>query len=539
MGVTADDLRRAAAFGPGLWRFTRRPMSLEDARLEFERRLANREANFLGVLRQGVFAHPPSPYLRLLRWADCEYGDVERMVRDRGLETALEALHGAGVFVTFDEFKGREPIVRDGRSFSPSPQDFVNPLVRPYSFGRTGGSTGPSVRVPLSWAGQRDVAVNVMLHQHAHELFDTPQAFWFSTPEISVQSMMLGARFDKAPEAWFLPPLETEPPSRRAFLRYFVLAGRMAGMRVPAPQPISLDQAGIVARWAAQARDRHGTALVQGYMSQMVRVAVAASEAGIDLSGVTLTGSGEPTTPGKMQAITATGARFVSEYWSNELGPVAFGCARPIDGSDLHLQRDRLAMTQRPQAVPGSDLTVDAFCFTSLLPSAAMIMLNTELDDYGVFERRSCGCPMEAYGLTEHVRDVRSYRKLTGEGITLVGGAMEHILEDVLPARFGGSALDYQLVEDEDDNGLTRLRLVVSPRVAIPDERSVVRCVLDAIQKSDRLGEATATLWEQAGTLQVIRQEPTRTSAGKLMPLHVVRNRGAAPHRPETAAGER
>ncbi len=57
----------------------------------------------------------------------------------------------------------------------------------------------------------------------------------------------------------------------------------------------------------------------------------------------------------------------------------------------------------------------------------------------GVIEQRSCGYPLESYGYSEHLREIHSFRKLTGEGVTLVGNEMVRILEEVLPARFGGS----------------------------------------------------------------------------------------------------
>lgn len=534
MGVSAGDLGRAAAFGPGLRRYLREELTLAGARAEIERRMASRDGNFLEVLRTAVYGNARSPYRELLEWAGCEYGDAERMVRDQGLEPTLEALHSSGVYLTFDEFKGRHPIVRGQLTLSPRPDDLHNPLVRPYSFGRSGGSTGPAVRVPRAWDNHRDSAANVMLHHHAHGLLETPSALWFSTPEIAVQSMIGSAPYRKTASRWFAPPPDATPRTRRAFLRYFVLASRSAGLRVPSPEPVTLEDAIVVARWASDTRDAHGQAMVSGYVSQMVRVAAAASEAGLDLTGVTLTGSGEPTTPAKVDKIQSTGARFVSEYWSNELGPIAFSCPRGHDGSDLHLQEDRLALIQVPQQVPHSQAHVDAFCFTTLMPSAVMVLLNTELDDYGGLERRSCGCPVEALGMTQHVRDVRSYRKLTGEGITLVGSEMERILEEVLPSRFGGTALDYQLAEEEDEQGLTRLLLLVSPRLSIQDEDEVASAVLDALRGGDALSHATAELWEQAGSLRVRRQEPHHTGAGKLMPLHVARQRA-----PGADSGER
>lgn len=57
---------------------------------------------------------------------------------------------------------------------------------------------------------------------------------------------------------------------------------------------------------------------------------------------------------------------------------------------------------------------------------------------------------LEAYGFTEHLREIRSFHKLSGEGMTLVGSEMITILEEVLP-RFRGSPLDHQLLEEEDE----------------------------------------------------------------------------------------
>jgi hypothetical protein len=138
-----------------------------------------------------------------------------------------------------------------------------------------------------------------------------------------------------------------------------------------------------------------------------------------------------------------------------------------------------------------------------------------------VVEQRSCGCPWDAFGFTTHIREIRSYRKLTGEGVTLIGSDMEHILEEVLPARFGGTPLDYQLAEEEDENGFTRLTILVSPRVTITDESAVVATVHAALQKGDAGSGISGAIWRQAGSLRVRREEPRSTSRGKLLPLHV------------------
>jgi hypothetical protein len=102
-----------------------------------------------------------------------------------------------------------------------------------------------------------------------------------------------------------------------------------------------------------------------------------------------------------------------------------------------------------------------------------------------------------------------------------VGSEMLRVLEEVLPARFGGSPLDYQLMEEEDDKGFTRMSLIISPRVTIADEAEVIRVVLDALAQSSTAANLAQALWRQAGTLSVLRQEPVWTARGKLNPLHL------------------
>jgi hypothetical protein len=130
---------------------------------------------------------------------------------------------------------------------------------------------------------------------------------------------------------------------------------------------------------------------------------------------------------------------------------------------------------------------------------------------------------LEACGFTEHLRHIYSFRKLTGEGVTLVGSEMIRILEEVLPARFGGSPLDYQLLEEEDAAGFTRLSLVVSPKVALADEGAVIQVVLAALGQGSVAADAARSIWQQAATLRVKRMEPIWTARGKLMPLHLAR----------------
>jgi hypothetical protein len=232
-------------------------------------------------------------------------------------------------------------------------------------------------------------------------------------------------------------------------------------------------------------------------------------------------GGGEPPTPAKVREIERTGARWISTYFFAEAGAVGLGCARPADPSDVHFMKDALALISAPRQVPHTGATADMFLFTSLLLEAPKLLLNVESDDHGIVGARRCGCPLEAIGFTEHLCHIRSLRKLTGEGVTLVGSEMIRILEEELPARFGGSPLDYQLLEEEDEQGFSRLNLLVHPRIELRDEAQVIEVVLKALEKSSTSADAAQAIWRQAGTLRLQRRRPIPTARGKQMPLHL------------------
>ena len=528
MSILAD-LKMYARFAWGLRGYLRHTITLEEARAIVQRRMAEREANFLRLLERGIFGYPRSPYLPLLELAQVELGDIQNMVRDKGLEDTLRALREAGVYVTFEEFKGREPIVRDGHVIPVKARDFDNPYLSHYYYGRSGGTTGAGTRIPTDLDHLADRAPNIALALDAHNvLLGVPAGVWFGAfpDDTGTNEILTHTVFKQTPIKWFAPVVAKDlRPSLKYLVgtRLVVEMVRLHGVPIPRPELLRLDQATVVARWIAKTLATHGTCLFRTLVSLALRVCIAAREEGLDLTGAAIMAGGEPPTPAKIQEIERTGARYIPNYFFSEAGAVGMGCGCPADENDNHFFKDSFALVQCPRQVPGSEISVDAFHFTTLLPTAPKLMLNVESDDYGVIETRSCGCPLESYGLTEHLRHIRSFRKLTGEGVTLVGGEMVHILEEVLPARFGGSPLDYQLLEEEDGGGFTRLSLLVSPKVEIADETEVIQVVLEALGRGSVAADLARATWSQARTLRVKRMEPIWTARGKLMPLHLAR----------------
>jgi hypothetical protein len=43
--------------------------------------LRQREQNFLNLVKKGIYENQKSPYLKLLKVAGCEFGDIELLVR--------------------------------------------------------------------------------------------------------------------------------------------------------------------------------------------------------------------------------------------------------------------------------------------------------------------------------------------------------------------------------------------------------------------------------------------------------------------------
>jgi hypothetical protein len=529
-----NDLKMYCRFAWGLRSFLRNPITLDLARATIEQRMAEREASFLRLVERGIFTFRSSPYIPLFKLAGCEMGDVKNSINTHGVEHTLHLLRDSGVYISFEEFKGREPIVRNGKVIEVSTHSFDNPHLSRYYRTETGGTTGPGTRVETDLDHLAAQSPHMMLTREAHGVLDVPTALWRGVlPDGSgINNLLRAAHFGRYPDKWFSPILstDTKPALKYRLASYGTVAiGRFFGAPLPWPEEVGLAEAVKVAHWVVDKVQTHHRCLVLAPVSRALRVCIAARDAGLDLTNATFMIAGEPPTHAKVRAIELSGAKAFPTYGLAEAGRIGMGCARPEGPNDLHLLKDAFAVIQKPRLVPGSEIEVDAFNVTSLLLTTPKLMLNVEIDDYGVIERRACGCPLEGLGFSDHLREIRSFRKLTGEGVTLVGSEMVRILEEVLPTTFGGSPLDYQLVEEEDEHSFTRLSLLVSPELIIPDENKIIETVFDCMSKSSVGAAAARAIWSQAGIIQIKRQSPIWTARGKLMPLHLQNGKKRTP----------
>lgn len=506
--------------------FLRRPWTVDAARAAVRERLAGREASFLALVRGAVFERPGSPYRALLDRAGCEAGDVERLVRADGLEGALQALARAGVYLTVEEFKGRTPIVRGGRPVAADPAALLNPLAGAHVAGRTSGSRGTPTPVPADLTFLRDRAANSLVALAGRGGLGWEHATWSVPGSDALVPILRLAAAGAPPSRWFAMVAAASPGlharyrwSERALSLAWAAAGRGRLRAEPAPP----EEPGVIARWMAEVRGAGRTPHLYTLVSPAVRLCQAAAEAGIDIAGAELTVTGEPLTAARLGAIHRAGAEARPTYASAEAGAIGEGCLAREAPDDVHVLTDRLAVVQPgPGLAP---LPPTALLLSSLRPVGPFVFLNVSLGDLAEMGPRNCGCPLQAVGWTAHLRDIRSQEKLTAWGMSLLDGDVIRVLEEVMPARFGGGPTHYQLVEDAAPDGAPRLRLLVHPAVGPVDEARVAAAFLDAVAAGSGADRVATLVWRHAGAVRVERRAPFATATGKVHHVHTPRGR--------------
>ena len=107
--------------------FLKETLTLEQCREIVRKRIEEREKNLLDIVERGIYRNEKSPYSKLLELAGCEFGDIRSSVLRYGIEETLQRLYESGVYLTYEEFKGRKDVVRAGKSFRFQASDFDNP----------------------------------------------------------------------------------------------------------------------------------------------------------------------------------------------------------------------------------------------------------------------------------------------------------------------------------------------------------------------------------------------------------------------------
>lgn len=508
-----DKAGMALRYGFGLPRFFLKPLSLAECYALVRRRVEEREVNFLAQLRRAVYSNPRSPYYKLLRHADCAYGDLEGIVRQKGLEKTLRKLSDAGVYISIEEYKGRKPVERPGLSLQTKPEDFDNPHVAAVREETSSGSRSKGVRNRLDFGYLADEAAA------AGVMFDN--LGFYGGPFVLCHNIiavfLVSTKGGTAPTKWFMP---LSGKRNKLASYYGVMVGKSLGYPIPWPERFTRQEADHVAQWLAQEKRTVPRMIVWTSASSAVRICLAARESGLDISGTHFITGSEPLTRAREQTIRAARCTATARYASTETGRMGYGCTNSTE-DDVHVLKGAVAVTQQARRVGSTGVTVNALRITSLLPTAPKILINLEIGDYGTLETRRCGCKFDELGLTDHLSHIRSYEKLTSEGMTFFAGDLVRVLEEVLPSRFGGGPLDYQAIEEEGKDGLSHLNLIVSPKVGKIEEKMLVRTVLEELTRNGGPSQMMARVWKEAGTVQVRREEPRPTKGGKVFSFQV------------------
>jgi len=518
---------RHAGFLQDLPRFLRQPLDVGEAKETIRRRLASRAASFLQLAKTAVYDRADSPYRPLLRQAGCDYADLEAGVKRHGLEGMLSRLLDAGVWVALEEFKGRRPIRRGGLEVTTSSESFENPLV-PAGYGvSTGGSTGRSTRTRFALDFLAARACYDAVQVDMLNMRGMPLAIWYPSLPAStgIANTLRYTKVGCRPQRWFnmLTDVRGGPGlESRLAQRGLLWVARLAGRPLPRPEPTGLVDIGRVVDWVVGTLEREGRCAFQSYVSHAVRVCGAARARRQSLAGLQIVVGSEPLTATRSREITATGATVYPRYMATEAGTIAMGCGNPAETDEMHLVSDTLAAIRPADSEPGEPAPLYLSSLIGVMPK---IMINVQLGDMGLLGGRACGCDWEALGLTTHLSCVRSCERACGEGMAVNGTLMARLIDEVFPARYGGTSVDYQWVETESEGGMARLQLRIAPDLGPVDEGRLVQDVLEELHRMGEGERLMAEVWRQAGTVMVVREAPRPTARGKMLPMLVERAR--------------
>ncbi|MBW1767158.1 MAG: hypothetical protein JRJ65_08930 [Deltaproteobacteria bacterium] len=511
----------------GLRNFLKETLTLEQCKEIVKKRMEERDINFLDIVKKGIYENKNSPYLKLLDLAGCEFGDIKSSVSKDGIEQTLQNLRESGVYLTYDEFKGRKDVIRGEKTFKFEASDFNSPYISHLLALRTGGTTGKAEKASVDFEYMFQNAIYRALVYDVYKLWEVPFALWLPIlpGSAGISALFRSTKIGNPPLKWF-SQIDREyitPSFKHKFRTNGVIyAGRLFGVKLPTPEFVDLNSAVKVAEWAVEMIREFSGCCISTYPSSAVRICHAAKERGWDMDGLKFTVGGEPLTRAKKNEIKSVGADIVPNYGFTEVGAIGLGCADPVEPDEVHFLRDSFAMIQHKRKPLNTGLPVNAFLFTSFAHGVPKILLNVETGDYGVVESRGCGCGFDKLGFSEHIHGIRSFGKFTSEGMNLAGTHLIRIIEEILPIKYGGDSTDYQLIEEEDEQGITRLNIFVSPSVGEINERDLLETVLSELRAENKT-IFMPEIFSQAETFRIKRAYPISTERGKILSLHIKR----------------
>src|SRR4030042_659250 len=258
-----SDMIKYARLTWDLRAFLHNTITLEKSKQVLSDRLHNRGNNFLNLVQKGVYGNPQSPYFKLLRFAGCEFGDLESMVNRDGIEAALGKLLSKGVYLSWEEFKGKKEVVRGGSCFRFEAKDFDNPYLHSHYYVPSSGSRSAGTRTAIDLRFILDTSYYRLPAYVVNDAWDYPAGIWLAElPSAAGISNLLRYQVMGKPLAkWFSPVTENQTQASlrdKLAMRYIIYGGRLWGARFVKPQHVSLAGAGKGAGGMGAARGEFG-----------------------------------------------------------------------------------------------------------------------------------------------------------------------------------------------------------------------------------------------------------------------------------------
>lgn len=499
-------------------KFLDKPISFTECQKYIKKGIENREDNFLIYIKNLIYNQKKSPYLELLKLSNITFDDVKKMIDQEGVEGALRIIKDEGVYITFDEFKCRKEVKRKGKTFRFRQNDFLNPFQDSLGIVFSGASRGSGTQISwgLGYLMQKIAHEAIILNLHG--CYNNPIALWY--PILPAQTALYPMRLRKLgipPQVWFSQvekkSLELPEDKLIAFLDY--TCKKLFALSDISSRYVSLKNAHVIAEWLANNLNEYPTCSIHTYLSSAVRICLAAKERGLDIKNTKFVVSGEPLTERRRKEIEDLGCEIINTYYFTEGGLAGCSCNKPSEKiGSIHFFRDSFALIQHPRLIEDSSQEVNAFLFTSLYSDCPIVMLNMENGDYGVIEKSDCGCVFEEYGFVDCISNISSHEKIKTEGLTFYINDMINIVEDVLPEKFGGSSIDYQLVQQEDEHGLTHLLFYVDKKIKLLDREKMKKLIFEKLSDNVRK-DIRINIFNQIKALEILRESPLVTPRGK------------------------
>ena len=409
--------------------------------------IKNRDRNFLDLCDSQIFANKKNPYQRLFKCAGYNREKIAALLRHQGLEATLLQLAADGVYLNIDEFKGKKPVIRPGLQMTVDASVF-DIIKGPGVTLKSSGSRGPGLKTQIGIPGLRLGASNIPLILDYLKSDHLPIVLYYPMPSVSgIIHLIIFTMAGKPPSAWFSQiPLSKLWQSKTGLKLLFLKAcSWIAGISLPSPKFADINHPVNMAQWLKKNCPKGAT--ISTFTGSSLHLVQTAKIEGIKLPPLTFFLGGEPITEKKRRIIEASGHRVFPWYSSVETGRIALGCLSPLNADEMHLLNERIAAVIHPRRVDATGFSRSTLLFTSIHPDMYKFFLNVETGDEAVLDNRRCGCPWEKFGLHKHLHSVQSFEKLTLEGMSIVADNLSQFVEEELPARCGGTPVDYQFTE--------------------------------------------------------------------------------------------